>query len=498
MNDFTIARFVFLKLLALCALVAFASLLVQVDGLYASDGILPIAEMVARAQRVLGDGVSGWLDVPTLFRFGASDVQLHLAGWIGLGASALALLGFSTLPCLVVAFALYLSFVVAGGNFLSFQWDFLLLETLALGVLIAPGRVRPSRCADVAVSRIGLFPLWALLFHLMFASGVVKWRSSDGAWKHLEALRYHFETQPLPTALGWWSHQLPDWAKTSMCAAALAVEIVVPLAILAPRVADRARRAAAFAFIGLMVVIAATGNYTFFNLLTVALSVLLLDDGAWPAFMRRAFSTLIVTPPSRIRFAWLPLALVSIAMSASLSIGAFLPRRAPWPEPMREVESALARFGLSSRYGLFEDMTETRVELVVEGSDDGAEWKAYEFRWKPGDVARAPGLVAPHQPRLDWQMWFLPLSPRSQLDWFESLQEKLLAGEPSVTALLGSVPFAGHPPRWLRTHAFEYHFTTRAERAASGAWWTRTDLGFFGPTVELKDGRLSAAPPGGR
>ncbi len=494
MNDFVIARFVFVKLLALCTLIAFASLLAQLDGLYASGGILPIAATIEAMRARAGDALATLVQFPTLFVFGASDVQIHLACWIGVGVSVLALIGFATIPCFVIAWALYLSFVTAGLDFLSFQWDFLLLQSLALGALVAPARNRPSRCADVAVSRIGLLPLWCLLFQLMFASGVVKYRSTDGAWRHLEALRYHFETQPLPTVVGWWAHQLPQWAKTAGCAATLFIEIVVPFAIFAPRPMRALRRAAAWTFIAFMVVIGVTGNYTFFNLLTIALATLLLDDGAWPSALRRRLAPVVPSAPSRARLALLPIACTSIAVSIALSIGAFRPGREPWPEPVAAVEAKIARFGLASRFGLFEDMTEERPEILVEGSDDGVAWKTFEFRWKPGDVARAPRFVAPHQPRLDWQMWFAALGGDARRErWFLEFARRLLQGAPAVVDLLANDPFAGRAPRYLRARMFRYRFTTTAERAESGAWWRREELPDFLPAVELAAGSLRIA-----
>jgi lipase maturation factor len=49
------------------------------------------------------------------------------------------------------------------------------------------------------------------------------------------------------------------------------------------------------------------------------------------------------------------------------------------------------------------------VQVILEGTIDGREWKEYEFKYKAGSVERRPPVVAPHQPRLDWQMWFAAL-----------------------------------------------------------------------------------------
>lgn len=49
--------------------------------------------------------------------------------------------------------------------------------------------------------------------------------------------------------------------------------------------------------------------------------------------------------------------------------------------------------------------------------------------YKPGNVSASPVVVAPHQPRLDWQMWFAALGPHTQAPWFTSLMYKLLQGK---------------------------------------------------------------------
>ena len=73
---------------------------------------------------------------------------------------------------------------------------------------------------------------------------------------------------------------------------------------------------------------------------------------------------------------------------------------------MKKLDTWLAPYGLVNSYGLFAFMTTQRNEIVIEGSIDGQHWLPYEFKWKPGDERRAPRQVAPHHPRLDWQMWF--------------------------------------------------------------------------------------------
>ena len=130
-------------------------------------------------------------------------------------------------------------------------------------------------------------------------------------------------------------------------------------------------------------------------------------------------------------------------------------------------------FRIVNSYGLFATMTTNRPEIIVEGSRDGVEWRAYEFRYKPGDVNRMPPVVAPHQPRLDWQMWFAALGTYRENRWFISFVERLLQGEPKVLALIRYNPFADSPPKYIRARVFDYRFT----RFGETGWWKRRRKG---------------------
>ena len=126
-------------------------------------------------------------------------------------------------------------------------------------------------------------------------------------------------------------------------------------------------------------------------------------------------------------------------------------------------------------------MTTTRPEIIVEGSNDGTTWEAYEFRYKPGALTRRPPFVAPHQPRLDWQMWFAALGRYEENLWFQNFCVRLLEGSPDVVRLLARDPFDGRPPRYVRGELYRYHFAR-----AGGAWWTRERLGEYSPVLSLR------------
>jgi hypothetical protein len=150
----------------------------------------------------------------------------------------------------------------------------------------------------------------------------------------------------------------------------------------------------------------------------------------------------------------------------------YIRRIADYVEPLRSVNT----------YGLFAVMTTTRPEIVVEGSMDGVDWRAYEFRYKPGSTMRRPRWVAPFQPRVDWQMWFAALGRFESEGWFQQFCRRLLQGSPSVATVFDYNPFPATPPRYLRGTLYRYRFAPRG----SGAWWVRERLGEYSPILSLK------------
>ncbi len=278
------ARRWFLRALGVIYLIAFVSLWVQVDGLIGSNGISPVNQFLPAVHEQLGGRAYSLL--PTLCWFNSSNAFLHFLCAGGVVSSLLLIAGFVPVVSLIALFVFYLSLTIAGQAFLSFQWDILLLETGFLAIFLAPWQIWPKRGREPPVSRAALFLLKLLLFKLMVMSGVVKLTSGDDSWGWLDhsfhwsaltALDYHYWSQPLPTVFAWWADKSPEWFKHFSVAFCLAVEIIAPFFIWAPR---RPRLIAAGLIVFLQIAIAVTGNYCFFNLLTIALCLLLIDDAA--------------------------------------------------------------------------------------------------------------------------------------------------------------------------------------------------------------------------
>ena len=471
----------YLRAVGLIFLIAFVSLWVQIDGLIGSSGIIPVSEFLPGARAQLGDRALSIL--PTLCWLNSSDAFLHFLCGGGVVLSLLLIFRIAPALSLVGLVVFYLSLAIAGQTFLSFQWDILLLETGFLSIFLAPWRLWPKRGTDPPISRVALFLLKLLLFKLMIMSGVVKLTSGDDSWWDLSALDYHYWSQPLPTVVGWWADQSPEWFKKFSVAFCLVVEIIVPFFIWAPR---RLRLLACGLLVFLQITIAATGNYCFFNLLTIALCLLLIDDSIW----RRQNATVIdrrYKYSDRLSiYAAAIVIVLTLPLNARLIYGAFKPET-EWSPMLGRIYARVEAFRIVNGYGLFRVMTKDRREIVIEGSADGIDWKPYEFKWKPGDVMRAPGWCAPHQPRLDWQMWFAALGSYRQNPWFVQTVISLLDGKPKVAVLFERNPFPQSPPRYVRATLYRYRFTTAQEHRQTGAWWKRQELGEYLPGVSLED-----------
>jgi predicted DCC family thiol-disulfide oxidoreductase YuxK len=495
--SYIFVRRAFLSCLGIIYLIAFVSLWVQIGGLIGSNGIQPVQETMTQSKGTAAAAHLGWKRYyifPTLCWFNSSDGFLNLQCAAGTVLAVLLIAGIAPAPCLFLLWLIYLSLCSVSDPFLGFQWDVLLLETGFLAIFFAPLQWLPRHpLRETPPSRVALWLLRWLLFKLMFRSGCVKLTSGDPTWRDLTALNYHFETQPLPTWIGWYAHHLPPWVHRSDTFMMFVIELAIPFLIFLPR---RPRQLACLTFIALQFFILLTGNYCFFNLLAMVLCLTLLDDAAlqkclptrWCACATSNISSAQGWRPFRIVRNALLVPLVVVVLSTSAVQFATLSQKRVWlPHKVIAIYQYLSPFRTFNGYGLFQVMTTSRPEIIVEGSNDGINWKAYEFKYKVGDLKRRPAFVEPHQPRLDWQMWFAALGNYQNNPWFVNFCIRLLQGSPQVLGLLEKNPFPDAPPKYIRAVVYEYHFTDLETRRKTGEWWIRTAEGIYLPVISLQN-----------
>lgn len=608
--------------IALAYVVAFSSLHVQWDGLYGPNGLQPAQQYVRRLSQHFGkDGVQ------LLLQSGSLATSGDLIGVSTEGLCQALLVFGLTLSILQVVLLLtplnkgsvfvslnfgliwlmYHSLVVIGQTFLSFQWDLLLGE---IGFLAISSSLLPEFLPNKLTHRF-------LGMKLMIMSGLTKIQAQCPSWKDLTALEYHFATQPLPTPLAWYAHQLPPTLLRLSVLMTLVIEI--PLAILLVLPWRHARRIGAGLQLVLQVVIAATGNYTFFNGLTAALMLAAWADdneeestlkekekkgglwrrvegpvtiafivlsAAWLMDTNQLSAFFLAVDPSMstsrewwdgsmlrfdlpyadlqklvsptlaavlIAFTWqicycalqggigrpqavfcslftlliVPLSLVTFQSVADVRKELLL------PQSLFDLYHQVSPGRPVSAYGLFRRMTGmaaesplslpglsfkpqlvARPELVFEGYDDKTNvWREIDFKYKPGDPSRPPPWVAPHQPRLDWQMWFAALGSYQSNPWLVHLVWQLLHKDSKAWSLLDKKSEnnrkvwrqGSSPPKQIRVVRYDLDFTRYAqpwtpsalERATdrvrvlkdsnqdSNLWWHRLPKGVYLDAVDL-------------
>uniref|UniRef100_A0A1I8I8E4 Lipase maturation factor n=1 Tax=Macrostomum lignano TaxID=282301 RepID=A0A1I8I8E4_9PLAT len=528
----------FLSALNFVYLIAFVSIYVQLPGLYGDNGILPIYASISNdevhsVQQLFSGQPSLLRLAPQLGLSYAQAAELVASLGCLLAFAACALPWFGSLPVYALLWLLYLSLFSVGQTFMWFQWDILLLEAgfLAIGLSLR----LPIEGSDRVSSGLGMFAVKWLLFRLMLASGVVKLTSGCPTWWGLTALDWHYESQCLPTPLAWFSHQLPPWFQALCVVATFVIEIAVPFLFFVP--VRAVRKFCFFSQLLLQCSIIVSGNYNFFNLLTICLCLSLLhdDDFSTRKGPRRAAGlkllewgisatlfvglfyltvrlfSLSVGPGFRVNskvafsmndlvkfnrsglvlsvyvgLAWLVYEVLAAVVRAALHCRGVLGRLLGLLQAMLlsafvafvftaslvphaatdEALQAQLPYAVRSVYG----RTSGLEILVLEGSHSAeGPWLEFGFPHKPGNLSRAPSLAAPHQPRLDWQMWFAALGS------YQQNPGCCTCNEPSVLALLDENPFAGSsPPRYIRGQLYIYRFTRRGDPdSRRGRWWRR-------------------------
>lgn len=475
LTDYNIASWVFSKTLSLSYFIAFLSLTPQLLGLYGRQGILSIDHLLNILDKEMR--LERFYHVPSVFWFFSSDMALKAVCFIGMMAASLAFLGFSQTYMFLICFICYLSFVSCGQIFLSYQWDILLLEFGFLGLFYGPFQWEwiPFGAHVLHPILYGLTLL--LLFKLMFLSGVVKLTNKDVTWKNLTALDYHFWTQPLPTPIAFFMDKLPLGVKKVCTLVMFFIELIIPFFIFIP---GSLQTAAVVLLITLQILIISTGNFGFFNLMTLGLCLGVLPDSSWGFKINwlnttsipdlRAFLPALILLPSSFFWFYKSLFEKSKALDFMLPFMRFF-----YP------------FRISNPYGLFAIMTKNRPELVLEGSNDGVHWHEYELYYKPTSLKKMPPLVAPHQPRLDWQLWFAALESFNDNLWLQNLITRIFQGSQDVLIFFAKDPFKGQTPKALRILRYKYKFTSFKEWRTEGVWWKRELVGPYSPTFQKEE-----------
>ncbi len=508
-GDRLVARWIFLRAMGGIYFAAFLALVFQARGMVGVHGILPAREHLHSAQTL---GALRFWYAPSLLWLSSGDGMLLTVVGVGLAASLLLVGNFAPRLMLLICFVCFLSFIGVAQDFGEYQSDGMLLEAGFLSLFLAPAGCRPGWGRASLPSRAAVFLLLWEWFRIYFESGVVKLESGDPTWRNLTAMFEYYQNGPLPTWVGWYLQHLPGWFHVASAGLTLGIELVLVWMALLPR----RWRIACFVVVTVWQVgVIASANYAFLNYLVLVLAFLLLDDAAlrrwvprrWRAGLsgegeaaglrredaaeRAAGRPVSGWQGARIAVTAVCLGWVGYVTTAEM-VGMFVPVTGWAGLPI----VALEPLRIANRYGLFATMTPHRYEIEFQGSNDGVTWTPYLFRFKPQAVGERPGIYAPYQPRFDWNLWFASLSTWRQQPIVPLTEERLLEGDREVLGLFRGDPFGGKPPRYVRAVVWQYWFTTADEKRRTGAWWRRTELGMYAPTLEqLPDGHYGVVAP---
>ena len=474
-----------LRGIGLIYVVAFLILVRQGPALIGEHGILPAARYLDLVAASLGSRGAGFWELPSWFWLSASDAWLSGAAWLGLLGGLAALAGFSNAPLLGLLWMLYLSFCHVGQIFYGYGWDSLLCETGFLAIFLAPFW-RPRELDVDSPPHVIVIVLFRwLAFRIMFGAGLIKLRG-DACWTDLTCLAYHYETQPNPGPLSPLFHAAPLWFHKLGTLFNHLVEVVAPFGVFGPR---PVRALAGLLIVVFQSILILSGNLSFLNWLTLIIGLSCFDDqlvlrvvpGRWRERLRARLARVSEAEPSRRRRnLGIALAIVIAVLSLNPIVNLLSPRQA--------MNASFEPFNLVNTYGAFGSVSRERYEVIIEGTaattlDERTQWLEYSLPCKPGRVDRRPCWVTPYHYRLDWQLWFVPLSPDYQRRWFLSLTNKLLQGDARVLALFAENPFPTRPPRFVRASFYRYQFLP----LGSHDTWRRTTAGQYLAPTSLDD-----------
>ena len=420
-DTYQISGWIYGRLLGLVGVIAFLSFWVQSDMLISSNGIIPFQDDLKQVEGFItttGTDISRWFARPTILWFFKTDLWLNMVLFLGIFSSILLLIGVVPHISIAVSWICYLSVASVSEPFLNFQWDALLLETYLLSIFFVPWKIIDDRKNIQNPFALGRWLLWLLLMKLMFESGLVKFTffGADGSntWRDLTALNYHYWTQPIPSWLSWYIDQLPEVIDKISLGLTYLCELIIPFMIFFPR---RLRRFASISLIIFQALIIISGNYGFFNLLTIVICITLIDDQFFGDYFNK---WLTKASEKKQDINWLERGKrfsTSIILICFIFTMIFFINRDLKGNKVNQNFNNISSIGRNliqvaqvtrsmNAYGLFRVMTETRPEIYIETLSSDSVWRPVVFNYKPMEPDRRPKFFFPHMPRIEWQLWF--------------------------------------------------------------------------------------------
>jgi len=478
--EYWLMRFIFLRVLGFVYVAAFLSLAIQVIPLIGDNGLLPSDNYLQRVESNLDSKLDAFITLPTIFWLNVSDSWLLFFSWFGVILALIVLFGFANSIIMFLLWIIYLSFVNIGQIWYGFGWEIQLLEIGFMAIFFVPlfeARSFPRMPPPILI--IWLFR-W-ITFRIYLGSGLIKIRA-DECWKDLTCLFYHFETQPIPNPLSPYFHFLPKIVHKLGVIFSHFLQLIVPFFVFWPRIL---RLIAGILFLIFQSILIVSGNYSFFNWITIVPALALFDDGFLKKFFPRKLvrksmeaAKIAKKPNKKQKLVWYAVFILFIILS--------FPVIKNLSSSGQAMNTSFNQWHLVNTYGAFGAVGKERFELVVSGTldsliDENTLWKEYEFKAKPTNVGRSLPVIAPYQPRIDWQIWFAAMSAPQNQPWMIHLIWKLLHNDKDVLKLIDDNPFPNEEPVYIKVDLYKYEFLKPTEKDV----WKRTYIGAWLPPLSV-------------
>lgn len=485
-QTYWLTRFLILRLLGLVYLAAYLSIAQQLKPLIGEKGLTPVPLFLSHTQSEMGSWGRAFLGLPSLFWFGHSDTLMLITAWIGIVMSLMVLGGFANGALLTFLWAIYLSFVQIGQDWFGHEWEFQLLETGFLAIFLVPfwdWRPFPKIAPPAQI----IWLMRWLLFRIMLGAGLVSLKINPHGLD-LVGLHFYYECQPLPNPLSVYFFFMPPWFHKTEAFFILTVALACPWLMLFGR---RFRIIAGCAMGLIQVLMLMSGSFSFLNWLTLIPILSCFDDRFLYRFLPRRIvenSNIAIYRAQGMeanqRIAW-ALALIVALLSINPVLNIFTSQKM--------TSNFLNRLYLVNNYGFMDDFGQKRLQLVIEGTSEQVltketVWKAYGFKYLPGNIYQAPSFCSPYQPRLDWQMALAGSSTPAQFPWIYNLVWKLLHNDSDTLGLFAVNPFPHEAPAYIRIRLFQYQFAPLSH--IKDQWWQRTELSVWLPSISTRDSQL--------
>lgn len=484
----------FTRAMGLVYLICLGSLLPQVGALVGRRGIMPIADQLEHIGRHLPwyrafalTPSLLWLVVKWSRR---SNFSLYLLVGSGMAAGVGIIWGGQHSPYLFM-WAWWVLLSLQHGLRMHYPWDTALLESGFLAMFLPATLTLPEWAATQPPPTLLVFAFHFLVFRILIGFGKTKF---FGIGRHDWLYTRDFLlNMPIVTPVGWRVAMCaPAWVHKGMLLGVALVELVAPWFLLFP---GPTRLMAAGLIFVQMLGIQLTGNFGYFNLLSCVLCMTALDTSSSLA----ALSWGELLAPEHLLFT-IAFSFIALASPAYLAVNSWATYGfLDWPAWQRlrpgclkiylALLRCLAPLRIINGYGVFHARSAPPIHWVpvIEGSDDGVCWHAFEYRYTMTHGHSRPRFVAPHHPRLDHLAFYEAvgvdgsgyLSVLSFSDPYRHTRvcmldlavQRLVERGSVMPRLLGSHPSALLPPKMARVSMFRATPASRSEFVASGRRW---------------------------